>query len=121
MEWPDKAFTFGDCAVNPAPSSQQLAEIAIASADTHFKLTGEIPKVAMLSFSTLGSAQHDSVDKVRDSVAIVRNLNPSLAIDGELQFDAALVPDVAAKKAKNSPVAGSCNVFIFPDLNAGNI
>jgi phosphate acetyltransferase len=121
MEWPEKAFTFGDCAVNPSPSPEQLAQIAIDSADTHLKLTGETPKVALLSFSTLGSAQHGTVDDVRKALTIVRKQRPDIAIDGELQFDAALVPEVAAKKAKDSKVAGSCNVFIFPDLNAGNI
>lgn len=121
MEWPDKAFTFGDCAVNPAPSAEQLARIAMDSADTHQKLTGESPRVALLSFSTKGSAEHESVDRVRQALEIVRQQCPDLPIDGELQFDAALIPSVAAKKAKDSPVAGNCNVFIFPDLNAGNI
>ncbi|MFA5630757.1 MAG: phosphate acetyltransferase [Porticoccaceae bacterium] len=121
MEWPERAFTFGDCAVNPAPSAEQLARIAIDSAASHRKLTGETPRVGLLSFSTKGSAEHESVDRVRQALAIIRAEQPDLAVDGELQFDAALMPEVAAKKAAGSPVAGNCNVFIFPDLNAGNI
>jgi phosphate acetyltransferase len=121
MEWPDKALTFGDCAVNPAPDAHQLAQIAIDSAATHQQLTGEEPRVALLSFSTKGSAEHPDIDVVRQALAIVRQQQPELAIDGELQFDAAYVPEIAAKKAPHSPVAGNCNVFIFPNLGAGNI
>jgi phosphate acetyltransferase len=121
MEWPDKAFTFGDCAVNPAPNAEQLARIAIDSAQTHLALTGETARVAMLSFSTRGSADHERIDVVRQAVEIVKDCEPTLAIDGELQFDAAYVPEVAAKKAADSDVAGKANVYIFPDLGAGNI
>jgi phosphate acetyltransferase len=121
MEWPDKVFTFGDCAVNPRPNAQQLAQIAIDSAASHFALTGEKPKVGLLSFSTNGSAQHEDVTTVRQALALVREQAPDLDVDGELQFDAALLPTVAAKKAPGSPVAGDCNVFIFPNLGAGNI
>lgn len=121
MEWPDKAFSFGDCAVNPAPDAEQLAQIAIDSANTHAKLTGEIPKVAMLSFSTKGSAEHERIDVVRQALKIVKDKASDLLIDGELQFDAAFVPEIGAKKAEGSPVAGQANVYIFPDLGAGNI
>jgi len=121
MEWPDRVYTFGDCGVNPAPNSSQLAQIAIDSADTHRLLTGQSPRVAMLSFSTKGSADHAEVSLVRDALAQVRKLRPDLAIDGELQFDAACVPDIASRKAPGSPVAGNCNVYIFPNLSAGNI
>lgn len=121
MEWPDKVFTFGDCGVNPAPNSSQLAQIAIDSADTHRLLTGQSPRVALLSFSTKGSADHAEVYLVRDALAQVRKLRPDLAVDGELQFDAASVPAIASRKAPGSPVAGNCNVYIFPNLSAGNI
>lgn len=121
MEWPDKAFSFGDCAVNPAPNAEQLAQIAIDSAKTHFKLTGEEPRVAMLSFSTKGSAEHERIDVVREALQIVKSSQPDLLVDGELQFDAAFVPEIGAKKAAGSPVAGQANVYIFPDLGAGNI
>ncbi|MCP5301645.1 MAG: phosphate acetyltransferase [Pseudomonadales bacterium] len=121
MEWPDKALTFGDCAVNPDPTAEQLAQIAIDSAATHFKLTGETPKVALLSFSTKGSAEHPNIDKVREALSLVKQQKPELDIDGELQFDAAYVEEIGTQKAPGSAVAGHCNVFIFPDLGAGNI
>jgi phosphate acetyltransferase len=121
MEWPDKAFSFGDCAVNPAPDAQQLAQITIDSASTHLKLTGEEPRVAMLSFSTKGSAEHERIDVVREALSLVKEKAPDLLVDGELQFDAAFVPEIGAKKAQGSPVAGQANVYIFPDLGAGNI
>lgn len=121
MNWPDKVYTFADCGVNPAPNASQLAQIAIDSAETHRLLTRETPRVAMLSFSTKGSADHEDVFLVREALALAQELRPDLAIDGELQFDAACLPAVAARKAPGSPVAGTCNVFIFPNLSAGNI
>jgi phosphate acetyltransferase len=121
MALPNRCLSYADCAVNPSPDSAQLAQIAIDTAASHLALTGETPKVAMLSFSTKGSAEHEDVSKVREAVAIVRKRKPDLLVDGELQFDAAFVPDVAASKAKESDVAGKANVFVFPDLNSGNI
>lgn len=121
MLLPDTIFAFGDCAVVPAPTAPQLADIALATATNFTRLTGEESRVAMLSFSTKGSAEHEYVTKVREALEIVKVRNPNLIIDGELQFDAAFVPSVGERKAPNSPVAGRANVYIFPDLNAGNI
>ena len=118
----DKSFIYADCAVNIAPTAEQLADIALASAISAQKLLGEEPRVAMLSFSTKGSASHENVDKVLAALKIAKGKEPNLAIDGEFQADAAIVPRVAAKKVKTeSTVAGRANVLIFPDLNAGNI
>ena len=115
------ALAFGDCGVVPEPTTEQLADIAISTAANYRAVTGEVPRVAMLSFSTLGSAKHASADSVREAVALVKAREPHLLIDGELQFDAAFIPHVAAQKAPGSDVAGSANVFIFPSLAAGNI
>lgn len=112
---------FSDCAVNPNPNADQLAAIAIATADTAKNLCKIDPRVAMLSFSTMGSADHEVVDKVRNATAKAKELRPDLLIDGEMQLDAAIVQKVAEQKAPNSPVSGRANVLIFPDLQAGNI
>ncbi len=116
-----KELTFGDCAVIPNPDSKQLASIAISSAKTHQRLVGQEPKVAMLSFSTKGSAKHEDVDKVLEALEMIKKQAPEMNIDGELQFDAAYVDSIGQRKAPNSPVAGKANVFIFPDLDSGNI
>ncbi len=121
----DGAFVFADCALNICPTSEQLAEIAVSSAATAKSIAGIEPKVAMLSFSTKGSGNDakfaDTVSKVRESVRIAHEIAPDLELDGEFQFDAALVPAVAAIKAPDSRTAGNANVFVFPDINAGNI
>jgi phosphate acetyltransferase len=114
-------FTFADCAVIPDPDEEQLASIALSSAHTHERLIGDKAKVAMLSFSTKGSAEHPHAQKVIDATAILKKTNPQLEVDGELQFDAAYLSDIGTKKAPNSSVAGQANVYIFPDLDAGNI
>jgi len=112
---------FADCAVNPNPDAQALAEIAISTAASCKSFLGVDAKVAMLSFSTKGSAAHSDCDKVLKALKIAKELAPELAIDGELQLDAALVPKVGAKKAPDSSVAGNANTLVFPDLDAGNI
>lgn len=114
-------LAYADCAVLPDPSAQQLADIAVATAQTYASLTGEEPIVAMLSFSTHGSADHAHVRKVRQAVRLLRQSHKGLVVDGELQFDAAYVATVGSRKAPGSPVAGRANVLIFPDLDAGNI
>lgn len=122
MVLPDgRPLTFADCGVNPDPDPRQLASIGIDAATNHRFLTGEEPRVAFLSFSTKGSAEHEAVAKVQTATQISRQLYPDLILDGELQFDAAYVPSVAERKAPDSPVQGRANVFVFPDLNSGNI
>jgi phosphate acetyltransferase len=116
-----RVLTYADCGVVPYPNAEQLADIAVESARTHKLLTEEECSVAMLSFSTKGSAQHDATELVCEALKIAQQKQPDLEIDGELQFDAAFVPDVAKRKAPQSKVAGHANTFIFPNLDAGNI
>ena len=127
MECPDKSFgddgvmIFSDCGVIPAPTAEELANIALGAADSARSLANMEPRVAMLSFSTKGSAKHDSVTKVQEATRIAQEMAPDLALDGELQLDAALVEKVGQLKAPGSKVAGHANVLVFPDLGAGNI
>ncbi|MFI8997917.1 phosphotransacetylase [Streptomyces sp. NPDC053542] len=122
MVLPDgRALGYGDCAVVVDPTSAELADIARATATTYEQLTGERPRLALLSFSTKGSAQHPQVDRVRDAVRLLRAADPGLEVDGDLQYDAAAVPAIGRAKAPASPVAGRANTFIFPGLAAGNI
>ncbi len=116
-----EVLSFADCGVVPDPDPDQLVHIANATAQNHQRFTGEPPRVAFLSFSTRGSAEHAKVAKVRSAAAKFRAAHPAIASDGELQFDAAYVPAVAARKCKDSPLQGRANVFVFPDLDAGNL
>jgi phosphate acetyltransferase len=117
----DGVYIFADSAVLPDPTPEQLADIAIASADTAKTLIDFEPRIAMLSFSTKGSAEHPMVDKVRKATELVKQRRPDLPVDGELQADAAIVESVGKRKSPGSPIAGKANVLIFPDLNAANI
>lgn len=117
----DGILVFADCAVNPDPTTKQLAEQAVESARTAKHIAGIEPRVAMLSFSTKGSAKHEKVDKVVEAVAIAKEMDPDLAIDGELQADAAIIEAIGKKKAPGSDIAGKANVLVFPSLESGNI
>ncbi len=116
-----KYVAFADCGLVVEPNAEELAEIAANTAQSYQALTGNQPKIAMLSFSTLGSANHPEAQKIAAAVAMVKKQKPDLLIDGEMQFDAAIDADIASKKMKDSPLSGDANVFIFPNLNAGNI
>jgi phosphate acetyltransferase len=120
MAWPEKVYFYADCSMNIAPDAETLAEIARATAGSA-RAFGYEPRVAFLSFSTRDSAKDVSIDRTKQALALVRAAEPGLLVDGELQFDAAIAPAVARKKCPDSPIAGQANVFIFPDLNAGNI
>ena len=117
----DGTFVFADCALEQNPDAEKLAAIAISSAESFRALLGKEPKVAMLSHSTMGSAQHADIDKVVQATKIAKEQSPDLMIDGEMQLDAAIVPAIGKSKAPNSPVAGQANVLVFPDLDAANI
>jgi phosphate acetyltransferase len=121
MVKPEKVYSFADCAVVPNPDAKQLADIAISTADNHKKLTGEEAYIAMLSFSTKGSAVHEHPDKVIEAAKYIKEKRQDLKVDGELQFDAAVVDSIGMRKAPGSEVAGKANVLVFPDLDAGNI
>jgi len=120
-EAPAEVLTFTDCGVVPYPTPAQLSDIALSAAADRRRIVGDEPVVAFLSFSTAGSGRGPSIDAIHEALALTRERAPTLAVDGELQGDAALVPEVGARKAPNSPVAGRANVLVFPSLDAGNI
>jgi len=120
MAWEDRVYFYADCSMNIAPDAETLAEIGRATAASA-RAFGHEPRVAFLSFSTRDSAKDASIDRVKEAVSLVRQAEPSLLVDGELQLDAAIVPGVAKKKCPDSPLGGQANVFVFPDLNSGNI
>lgn len=121
MAWPDRTLLFADAGVVPVPTSEQLADIAESASDAFASLTGRSPRIAFLSFSTKGSANHPALEPIRQGASLFAARRPEAVVDGELQADAALVPSVALRKAPNSPVGGRADVLIFPDLNSGNI
>lgn len=114
-------FIFSDCGLNPKPTSEELSEIAISSSESYQQIVGDTPKIAMLSYSTHGSAASEDVDKVREATQLTKEKAPNLLVDGELQLDSAIVPEIGNVKAPGSDVAGKANILIFPDLNSGNI
>lgn len=114
-------FIFSDCGLNPKPTSEELSEIAISSSESYQQIVGDAPKIAMLSYSTHGSAASEDVDKVRKATQLTKEKAPNLLVDGELQLDSAIVPEIGNVKAPGSDVAGKANILIFPDLNSGNI
>ena len=114
-------FIFSDCGLNPKPTSEELSEIAISSSESYQQIVGDAPKIAMLSYSTHGSAASEDVDKVREATQLTKETAPNLLVDGELQLDSAIVPEIGNVKAPGSDVAGKANILIFPDLNSGNI
>ncbi|MFI3321351.1 MAG: phosphate acetyltransferase [Rikenellaceae bacterium] len=117
----DGLMLFADCAVHPNPTAHELAQIAVATGNTARAIAGIEPRIAMLSFSTKGSAKHDMVDKVVEATALAKEMDPTLEIDGELQADAAIIPGIGSKKAPGSKIAGRANVLVFPTLEVGNI
>jgi phosphate acetyltransferase len=122
MEMPDgRVFTYADCAVVPYPDAEQLASIALDAGKTHLNLTEEIPRIAFLSFSTKGSAVHERVELVQHAYKIAAPRKPEWIMEGEVQFDTAIIPEIAAKKAPDSALKGDANVFVFPNLDAANI
>ena len=114
-------FAFADCGLNPKPNSEELSEIAISTAESYKQIIGAEPRIAMLSYSTYGSAKSEDVEKVREATKLAKEKVPDLILDGELQLDAAIVPEIGKSKAPGSNVAGTANILVFPDLNAGNI